>query len=234
MCRISTRRIPRRHQAPPRPLGERWGEGLAMGDIGLPSPQRSPNGRGSLGFGRLASLACLLLALTGFRQHMADQPYYRPLDPSDFFPDGMSARSLPPDTVPRGTVRGDTSRDQNGVTIEQFPYPIDRALLERGQGRFNIYCAPCHGESGYGDGTIVQRGFSPPPSYHTDRLRQAPVGYLFGVVTNGLGSMPSYAAQVPVPDRWAIIAYIRALQLSQNAAFNDLPADAQATLGGQQ
>src|SRR3954454_5692223 len=127
MCRISTRRIPRRHQAPPRPFGGGWGGGVAVGGIGLPSPPPSPKGRGSLGFGRLASLACLLLALTGCRQHMADQPYYRPLDPSDFFPDGMSARSLPPDTVPRGTVRGDTSRDQNGVTVEQFPYPIDRA-----------------------------------------------------------------------------------------------------------
>src|SRR5204863_7946483 len=104
--------------------------------------------------------------------------------------------------------------------------------LERGRQRFNISCAPCHGAAGYGDGMVVQRGYSRPPSYHTDRLRQAPAGHFFDVVTNGFGAMPSYAAQVPVRDRWAIVAYIRALQLSQNGTINDLPPDMRAKLSG--
>jgi mono/diheme cytochrome c family protein len=184
----------------------------------------------------LATIALALIALTGCRQHMADQPYYRPYDPSSFFPDGTSARPLQQDTVPRGAARGNgthISGAQNSADVNEFPFPVDRAMLDRGQGRFNIDCAPCHGESGYGDGIIVQRGFSPPPSYHTDRLRQATVGYLFDVATNGLGSMPPYATQVSVSDRWAIVAYIRALQLSQNVPVSDLPAESQAALGSQ-
>jgi mono/diheme cytochrome c family protein len=123
-----------------------------------------------------------------------------------------------------------TGKDSNGQDATEFPFPITREVLQRGRDRFEIYCVPCHGYTGDGDGLVVQRGFNPPPSYNSDRLRQAPVGHFFDVVTNGFGAMPSYAAQIPVQDRWAIIAYIRALQLSQDATINDAPPDAQAQL----
>jgi mono/diheme cytochrome c family protein len=100
--------------------------------------------------------------------------------------------------------------------VDTFPFPVTEEIVKRGEERFNIFCAMCHGPTGYGDGMIVRRGYRRPPSYHTDGLRQAPVGHFFDVITNGWGAMPSYAAQIPVTDRWAIVAYIRALQLSQN------------------
>jgi mono/diheme cytochrome c family protein len=174
-------------------------------------------------------IALTVVFLTGCRQHMADQPSYKPYDPSSFFSDGASARPLQTDTVARGSTANVTAIG----SVDHLPYPVDRAMLERGQSRFNIYCAPCHGEAGYGDGVIVQRGFSDPPSYHSDRLRQAPLGHFYDVATNGYGSMPSYAALISADDRWAIVAYIRALQLSQNASAADLPADSQAALGSQ-
>jgi mono/diheme cytochrome c family protein len=108
--------------------------------------------------------------------------------------------------------------------------PVTRDVLSRGQQRFDIYCLPCHGYLGDGDGMVVQRGFSPPPTFNSDRLRRAPVGHFFEVVTDGLGSMPSYAAQIPVPDRWAIVAYVRALQLSQHATVDDVPPDQRVQL----
>jgi mono/diheme cytochrome c family protein len=123
-----------------------------------------------------------------------------------------------------------TGKDANGQDTTEFPFPITRDVLNRGRQRFEIYCVPCHGYTGDGDGLVVQRGFNPPPSYNTDRLRQAPVGHFFDVMTNGFGAMPSYAAQIPVPDRWAIVAYIRALQLSQNASIDDAEPDARARL----
>jgi mono/diheme cytochrome c family protein len=174
---------------------------------------------------------CLLVA--GGCQKMAGQPYYRPYEDSSFFADGTSARPIPDDTVARGNLRDDPvlfSGKSNGADVDQFPFPVDRQVLDRGRDRFSIFCAPCHGLSGYGDGMIVQRGFLPPPSFHTDRLRQAPVGHFFDVATNGFGAMPPYADQVPVRDRWAIVAYIRALQLSQDAGLDDVPPDQRAAL----
>jgi mono/diheme cytochrome c family protein len=168
---------------------------------------------------------------------MGVQPSYRPYQPSELFADGTSARPIPADTVARGHLQDDTllftGKDASGQDSTEFPFPITQEVLERGQQRFNIYCAPCHGLGGDGDGIVVQRGFNPPPSYHSDRLRQAPVGHFFEVISNGFGAMPSYADQVPVNDRWAIIAYIRALQLSQHATVEDVPPDAVAQLEGQ-
>jgi mono/diheme cytochrome c family protein len=126
-----------------------------------------------------------------------------------------------------------TGKDANGRDSSELPVAVTKELLDRGRQRFDIYCATCHGYTGDGDGMIVQRGFLPPPSYHSDRLRQAPVGHFFDVISNGFGAMPSYADQVPVTDRWAIVAYIRALQLSQNAPLDDVPAAARAALDQQ-
>lgn len=181
-----------------------------------------------------AALAALALLATACYQKMAENPRYDPLEPSSFFADGSSARPLPADTVARGHLRDDPllfTGKVNNEPVDQFPFPVTREVLLRGQERFNIYCAPCHGLTGDGDGMVVQRGFSRPPSYHTDRLRQAPVGHFFDVMTNGFGVMPSYAAQIPVRDRWAIAAYIRALQLSQHASLEDVPPDARQQLG---
>jgi mono/diheme cytochrome c family protein len=178
--------------------------------------------------------ACMLSACT---QKMALQPYNRPYTPSDVFADGSSARPLPADTVARGHIQDDTllftGKDSQGQDATQFPFAITSDVLQRGRDRYEIYCVPCHGYTGDGDGVVVQRGFNPPPSYNSDSLRQAPVGHLFDVVTNGFGAMPSYAAQIPVQDRWAIIAYIRALQLSQNANLDSAPPDARAQLEAQ-
>jgi mono/diheme cytochrome c family protein len=174
------------------------------------------------------------LLAVGCTQQMAQQPSYRPYRPSSFFADGTSARPLPADTVARGHLQDDallfSGKDANGQDATEFPFPVTRDVLDRGRQRFEIDCVPCHGFTGDGDGIVVQRGFTPPPTYHSDRLRQAPVGHFFDVITNGLGSMPPYADQVSVPDRWAIIAYIRALQLSQNATIEAVPADARAQL----
>jgi hypothetical protein len=177
---------------------------------------------------RLAGGALAMLLLVACRQQMADQPRYDPLEPSAFFADGQSARQPVPDTVARGQLRDDTllfTGKENGQDATRFPYPVTHEVLERGQDRFEIYCAPCHGRTGDGDGMIVRRGFIAPPSFHTDALRAAPVGHLFDVETNGLGAMPSYASQVPVRDRWAVAGYIRALQLSQHADVSALPSD---------
>ena len=176
------------------------------------------------------------LALVACTQKMAVQPYNRPYTSSDFFPDGSSARPIPADTVARGHTQDDsllfTGKDASGQDSNQFPFPITRDVLQRGRDRFEIYCVPCHGYTGDGDGVVVQRGFNPPPSYNSDRLRQAPVGHFFDVVTNGFGAMPSYAAQIPVQDRWAIVAYIRALQLSRSVPVADLPEAERTKLTG--
>jgi mono/diheme cytochrome c family protein len=174
-------------------------------------------------------LAFALLLLGGCRQQMADQPKYRPLSASSFFDDGRSARSLIAGTVPRGGLAEDNLNAPKDAA--NFPIPLTTELLARGRERFNIYCSVCHGLLGDGNGMIPRRGFRHPPSYHTDRLRQAPVGHFYDVITNGFGAMPDYAAQVPPRDRWAIIAYIRALQLSQHAPAAELPADDRARLG---
>ena len=188
---------------------------------------------------RLVSTPFSLLAfaalLTGCRQDMQDQPKYIPLRPSSFFDDGRSERPLVEGTVARGHLDADTAfyaGKLDGKPVDAFPFPITRAVLDRGQERFNIYCAPCHDRLGTGHGMIFQRGFNrpPPQSYHIDRLRQAPAGYFFDVITNGLGAMPDYAAQIEPRDRWAIVAYVRVLQLSQNASLNDVPPGERAAL----
>ena len=165
-------------------------------------------------------LLAALLSLSGCTQEMADQPRYDPLEASAFFDDGRSARQLVPGTVARGYLRLDEHQFGGrvaGELADTLPLPMTHELLARGQERYNIYCSPCHDRIGNGQGLIVRRGFSPPPSFHSDRLRQAPMGHFFIVMTDGFGTMPDYAAQVPPHDRWAIAAYIRALQLSQHA-----------------
>jgi mono/diheme cytochrome c family protein len=168
-----------------------------------------------------------LLAVSGCRQDMHDQPKYVPLRQSTFFGDQRSGRPLVPGTVARGQWREDAllyTGKVNGADSTAFPFAIDGNVMARGQERFNIYCSPCHGRTGQGDGMIVRRGFRRPPTFHQDRLRNAPVGQIFDVITNGFGAMPDYAGQVPPRDRWAIIAYVRALQLSEHATVSDLPA----------
>lgn len=172
----------------------------------------------------LLSAFCFLL-LTACRQDMHVQPRYKSLDPSTFFDDGRSARPVVPGTVARDQLRTDEAfytGKLNGVEVATFPIPVTRADLERGRERYNIYCTPCHDRLGNGQGMIVQRGFPPPPSYHTDRLRQAPVGHFFSVMTNGYGTMYSYASRITPEDRWKIAAYIRVLQLSQASKISDL------------
>jgi mono/diheme cytochrome c family protein len=158
---------------------------------------------------------------------MADQPKYKPLDPSDFFLDGTSARPPVANTVARGYLRDDTElfsgKTAQGAEVTTFPFAIARSDLDRGRERFDIYCAPCHGRTGAGNGVVVQRGFSPPPTFHSTVLRGAPVGHFFDVITNGFGAMPDYRTQIPARDRWDIIAYIRALQLSENAPVTVVP-----------
>ena len=159
---------------------------------------------------------------------MHDQPRYEPLEASAFFPDGRSARPTLPDTVARGQLRTDThlyTGKVAGKPAETFPFPVTREVLLRGRERFEIFCSPCHDRAGTGQGVVVQRGFRSPPSFHVERLRNAPVGHFFDVISNGFGTMQGYAAQVPVRDRWAIAAYVRALQFSQHAPLDRLPAD---------
>jgi hypothetical protein len=197
-----------------------------------------------IGVHRRASAVALLVfaaLLAGCRQDMQDQPKYIPLRPSTFFADGRSERPLVEGTVARGHLDADTAFYTGKIDnkpVDAFPFPITRAVLERGQERYNIYCSPCHDLLGAGKGMIFRRGFNrpPPQSYHIDRLRQAPVGYFFDVITNGLGAMPDYAAQIEPRDRWSIVAYVRVLQLSQNASVNDVPPEARADLakGGTQ
>ncbi|HEV8316508.1 MAG TPA: cytochrome c [Vicinamibacterales bacterium] len=179
-----------------------------------------------------AAVACCVV-LTACRQDMHDTPRYEPLEESDFFPDGRSERPLVPNTVARGLLRDDellyTGR-MNGQLANLFPMPVTAQVMSRGQERFNVYCSPCHGRTGRGDGMVVRRGFRAPTSFDDQRLREAPVGYFYDVIANGFGAMADYAAQVPVADRWAIVAYIKALQLSQHATVKDVPADKRAEL----
>jgi mono/diheme cytochrome c family protein len=160
---------------------------------------------------------------------MHDAPRYDPLEASDFFADGSAVRPLMAGTVARGHLNADTflhtGKDAAGLPVAEFPFAISRADLDRGEQRFNVYCAPCHGQTGEGNGMVVQRGYRQAQSMHIDRLRTAPVGYFYDVITNGFGAMQGYAEQIPVRDRWLIVAYVRALQLSQHASVNDVPAD---------
>lgn len=176
----------------------------------------------------LLALPLVALAGAGCRQDMHDQPKYKPFRQSDFFADQRSARPLVAGTVARGSLREDavyfTGKNGNDFVAE-IPVKVTPALLARGQERFQIFCSPCHGRTGRGDGMIVQRGFKAPSSYHVDRLRAMPIGYFYDVITNGFGAMADYSAQVPPADRWAIAAYIRTLQYSQYAPSADVPPD---------
>ena len=203
------------------------------------------------------AVGVLLLACAGCQQKMAEQPSCRPLKPSDFFADGQSARPLVAGTVARtldnryldrafltgelGPAQGGSPMaDTFGVSlpvartalnlkpyVTTFPFAVTRKVLDRGRERFTIYCSVCHGSLGAGDGVVVQRGFTQPPSYHSDRLRTAPAGYFFDVISHGYGSMPDYTAQVRLEDRWAIIAYLRVLQYSQHVPLDELPEGVQ-------
>lgn len=209
--------------------------------------------------GRLCCGVILCLVLAGCdRLDMYDQPRYEPLEASPFFADGLSARPPVEGTIARGLLREDEAfhtGKEKGALVHKFPEaayhaiyerrmpqfetayeetpPVElrRALLERGRERFEIYCIVCHGQTGAGDGMIVQRGLRKPPSYQIDRLRRAPAGHFFDVMTRGYGAMASYASRVDAEDRWAIVAYIRALQLSQHAELQDVPDDERAALG---
>jgi len=176
-----------------------------------------------------AALAGLVSA--GCRQDMHDAPRFDPLEASQLFEDGTSARPIPAGTVARGHLREDVhlyqGKDASGQPAATFPMPVDRAMLERGRERYEIFCAPCHDSLGTGQGMIVRRGYKVPASYHEERLREIPVGYFYDVITNGFGVMPDYAAQVPVEDRWAIAAHIRVLQASRNQELEALPAELQ-------
>jgi mono/diheme cytochrome c family protein len=173
-----------------------------------------------------AGLAVCALASAGCHKGMHNQPRYKPMAASLLWADGQSARMPVPGTIARGTLHLDDPLHtgmQDGELIPVMPVPVTPALLERGRERYNIFCAPCHGATGEGNGMIVRRGFPPPPSYHIDRLRQAPDGHYFSVITNGFGRMYEYGTRVPPEDRWAITAYIRALQLSHNISPEELP-----------
>lgn len=180
-----------------------------------------------------AATALLLIAATSCRRDMQDQPRFKPLEGSRFFADSRSARP-----VPAGTIARDELNDtdvfhtglNNGAFTTQFPVPITKKLLLRGEQRYNVFCTPCHGFLGDGNGMVAKRGFKWPANLHTDRLRNAPPGYLFQVISNGYGAMPDYRHQIPPGDRWAILAYVRALQLSRNATLADIPADARGQL----
>jgi len=177
---------------------------------------------------RLSPLGLIgVLLLAGCRQDMHDQPRFKPLAKSDFYADLRSARTPVAGTVARGQLHEDsylyTGKIGNNPG-DYMPFPVTEEVLLRGRERFDIYCSPCHSRLGDGRGMIVQRGFRAPPSYHTERLRNAPLGYFFDVITQGFGAMPEYASQIPARDRWAIVAYIRALQLSQHATSSDVPA----------
>ena len=175
-----------------------------------------------------ALIVVALLFAAGCRQDMHDQPKYIPLRESTFFADDRSARPIVAGTVARGQLHDDAplySGKTGDKDADVFPFAIDDRRMARGRERFNIYCSPCHGRTGQGDGMVVRRGYRRPPTFHQDRLRDAPVGHFFDVITNGNGSMASYAARIPVPDRWAIVAYVRALQASQNVKIADLSPD---------
>jgi hypothetical protein len=201
----------------------------------------SGNARWSGGFTHVplhaAIFACMVLLLltSGCRLDMHVQPRYNPYDASSFFSDGRSARQPVAGTVPRnanivGLADPDDAKKvgaerPGGTGTNVFPFVMTREVLNRGRERYDIFCAPCHGLAGDGDGVIVQRGFQAPPSYHLDRMRNAPASHFFDVITNGFGAMYPYGYRVPVSDRWAIVAYIRALQLSREGTLDEVPPE---------
>jgi mono/diheme cytochrome c family protein len=216
-------------------LGERLGHREIMPSLRrpvAPSPCRLVSVPPSL---CLSVAITLILFAVACRQDMQDQPKYKPLAPSRFFSDGKSARQLVEGTAPYIPEGKATPPITDLSKMTTLPFALTPQVMDRGQVRFNIYCSPCHGRLGYGNGMVVQRGFRAPPSYHIERLRQAPLGHFYDVMTNGFGAMPSYADKVAPDDRWAVAAYIRALQLSQHSTINDAPPEERAKLqsGGQ-
>jgi mono/diheme cytochrome c family protein len=178
----------------------------------------------------LGALFALGLSVAGCRMDMQDQPRYEPDQASAFFPDGRADRPAVEGAVPRGGFHENTAArtglDAEGRPVAELPVPLDARLLARGRERYDIYCSPCHSRVGDGGGMIVLRGYRRPVSFHEERLRAAPAGYFFDVITRGFGVMPSYAAQVAIADRWAIVAYVRALQASQHYPAAELdPAE---------
>ena len=167
-------------------------------------------------------------------QNMDSQQKYKAQAKSEFFEDGLSMRQPPAGTVARGDLREDDAyyhgKNSDGSLVNKMPVEINMNLLHRGRERYNIYCAPCHDQTGAGQGIVIKKGFLPPPSFHLDRLRESPDGHFFDVITNGIRNMPQYKQQIPVADRWAIVAYIRALQRSQNASPADVPADVRQSI----
>jgi mono/diheme cytochrome c family protein len=187
----------------------------------------------SLNKGLALAIVASASILAGCRQDMHDTPRYEAYEASSTFADNRASRSAPAGTVARGWLRDDEALYTGkiaGQPVDEFPFAITRADLERGQQRFNIYCTPCHGKLGDGQGMVVQRGLRQAASYHQDRLRQEKLGYFYDVITNGFGAMQGYAEQIPVRDRWLIVAYVRTLQLSQHASLEDVPADRRGTL----
>jgi mono/diheme cytochrome c family protein len=196
----------------------------------------STPGRGSARHTALVPALLILGVLCGCRRDMQHQPKALPLEASRFFADGRTERPIPPHTIARSELDDDQSfytGASNGQFLASIPAPITRQLLLRGQQRFDIYCTPCHGILGDGDGMVARRGFKWPANFHTDRLRQAPPGYIYQVISRGYGAMPDYAEQIAPPDRWAIVAYVRALQLSRHATVADVPAQDRAKLDAQ-
>jgi len=178
-------------------------------------------------------VASLITFFPGCRRDMQDQPKFKPYRGTKFFGDERSARPLVAGTVARGQLQeeGLLAAAKSGPAFaDAIPMPVDEALLRRGQERYTIYCTPCHGRLGRGDGMVVRRGYRQPSSFHVDRLRAQPAGYFFDAISHGFGAMPDYAAQIAVADRWAIVAYVRALQLSQNVPASELTPEARAQL----
>lgn len=183
------------------------------------------------------TMAAVTLLLAGAcRRDMQDQPKYKPLGASRFFADGRDARPTPAGTIARDELDYDDAfhtGQQNGAFLDVIPVPVDGKLLRRGRDRYDIYCSPCHGRTGDGNGMVAQRGVKIPADLHTDRLRSVPPGYIYQVIKNGYGAMGDYGDQVPVDDRWAVVAYVKALQLSRDATVNDVPADERGQLSNQ-
>ncbi len=178
---------------------------------------------------KILVIAIAVLILAGCRpeQKMANQPSYKPYQSSEFFEDGMSARPLIEGTVSRGSIDRDPflmTGKIGDVPVDRFPFEITEQVIVRGRERYDAYCSMCHGRDGYGRGMVVRRGFNVPPSFHTPEMRQKAAGHYFDVITNGYGAMPPHGSIVPVTDRWAIAAYLRALQLSQNPGETSAPA----------
>lgn len=184
---------------------------------------------------RVATCLLVALAATGVacRQDMHDQPRYEPYEKSSFFRDGRSMRPQVEGTVARGELFADDHLYRgkvDGDLAETYPFEITREILERGRERFGIYCAPCHDETGSGNGIVVQRGMKRPESFHSDRLVDSPPGYFFDVITNGFGVMYDYADRVPAADRWAIAAFVQTLQRARRATLDDVPQNVRASL----